>query len=54
MRGRYRFLRSEYFPDRMGEGIGYSESEPSTYFLTPKATTVDARIMRRVCAIVLN
>lgn len=54
MRGRYRFMRSEYFPDRMGEGIGYSESEPSRYFLTPKATTVDARIMRRVCATVLN
>jgi hypothetical protein len=53
-RGRYRFMRSEYFPGRMGEGVGYSGSEPSTYFLTPKATTVDARIMRRVCAAMLN
>jgi hypothetical protein len=53
-RGRYRFMRSEYFPGRMADGIGYSESEPSKYFVTPKATTVDARIMRRVCAAVLN
>jgi hypothetical protein len=53
-RGRYRFMRSEYFPGRMADGIGYSESEPSKYFVTPKAATVDARIMRRVCAAVLN
>ena len=53
-RGRYRFMHSKYFVGRMGEGTGLSETEPSTYFLTPKATTVDAKIMRRVCAAVLN
>ena len=53
-RGRQRFIRREEFDDQMGQGASSVDNDASRFFSTPKAGTVDARIVRTVCAAVLN
>ena len=53
-RGRQRFIRREEFDDQMGQGASSVDNDASRFFSTPKPGTVDARIVKTVCAAALK